>query len=94
MGERLLSLDEEHDMLEAFACFDDGDKGYVMVDEVRPVLKEMGDRMTDEEVRVTANSQLGTKLTPDRPSVLRPLHGPPRSLQLRRMGQGAPCQRR
>lgn len=37
-------------MLEAFACFDDGDKGYVMVDEVRPVLKEMGDRMTDEEV--------------------------------------------
>ncbi|EJT46896.1 myosin, light chain 2, 20 kDa [Trichosporon asahii var. asahii CBS 2479] len=50
MGERLLSLDEEHDMLEAFACFDDGDKGYVMVDEVRPVLKEMGDRMTDEEI--------------------------------------------
>lgn len=54
MGERLLSLDEEHDMLEAFACFDDGDKGYVVVDEVRPVLKEMGDRMTDEEVRVAA----------------------------------------
>lgn len=50
MGERLLHLDREHDLLEAFACFDDGDKGWVQVAEVRKFLAEMGDRMDDKEV--------------------------------------------
>lgn len=50
MGERLLHLDREHDLLEAFACFDEGDKGWVKVDEVSSYLREMGDRMDDGEV--------------------------------------------
>ncbi|BEJ13802.1 hypothetical protein CspHIS471_0309760 [Cutaneotrichosporon sp. HIS471] len=50
MGERLLHLDREHDLLEAFACFDDGDKGWVQVAEVRKFLAEMGDRMDQEEM--------------------------------------------
>ncbi|GMK53602.1 hypothetical protein CspeluHIS016_0101880 [Cutaneotrichosporon spelunceum] len=50
MGERLLHLDREHDLLEAFACFDEGDKGWVKVAEVRKFLAEMGDRMSQEEI--------------------------------------------
>jgi len=50
MGERLLHLDPEHDLLEAFACFDDGDKGWVDVNEVRKHLAEMGDHMSEDEV--------------------------------------------
>lgn len=50
MGERLLHLDPEHDLLEAFACFDDGDKGYVEIAEVRKHLAEMGDHMDEDEV--------------------------------------------
>ncbi|RSH77914.1 uncharacterized protein EHS24_002987 [Apiotrichum porosum] len=50
MGERLLHLDPEHDLLEAFACFDDGDKGWVDVKEVRKYLAEMGDRMDEDEI--------------------------------------------
>jgi myosin regulatory light chain 12 len=51
MGERLLHLDAEHDLLEAFACFDDGDKGWVDIKEVRRHLAEMGDHMKEDEVR-------------------------------------------
>lgn len=51
MGEHLLELDPEEDMVEAFACFDDGDKGYVDVKEMRKHLGELGDRMEDWEVR-------------------------------------------
>jgi myosin regulatory light chain 12 len=50
MGEHLLELDPEHDILEAFACFDEGDKGWVDVREMRKWLSELGDRMTDKEV--------------------------------------------
>lgn len=50
MGERLIQLDPEHDILEAFACFDEGDKGWVDVREMRKWLSEMGDRMDDKEV--------------------------------------------
>lgn len=50
MGERLLHLDPEHDLLEAFACFDDGDKGWVDVADMRKHLSEMGDHMGDDEV--------------------------------------------
>lgn len=50
MGRHLLALDAEHDLLEAFACFDEGDKGWVKVDEVRKLLAEMGDRMDEREV--------------------------------------------
>ncbi|KAI9637491.1 uncharacterized protein MKK02DRAFT_43417 [Dioszegia hungarica] len=50
MGRHLLALDAEHDLLEAFACFDEGDKGWVKVDEVRKLLAEMGDRMDEREI--------------------------------------------
>lgn len=50
MGRHLLALDAENDLLEAFASFDDGDKGWVKVDEVRKALSEMGDRMDEREV--------------------------------------------
>lgn len=57
MGERLLHLDPEHDLLEAFACFDDGDKGWVDVKEVRKYLAEMGDRMDEDEVGGKRNGE-------------------------------------
>ena len=51
MGEHLLELDPEPDLLEAFACFDDKDKGVVDVKEMRKWLGEYGDSMEDWEVR-------------------------------------------
>lgn len=50
MGEHLLDLDPEQDLVDAFACFDEGDKGFVSVMEMRKWLGEMGDRMEDWEV--------------------------------------------
>ncbi|TXT08612.1 hypothetical protein VHUM_02740 [Vanrija humicola] len=50
MGEHLIHLDHEHDLLEAFACFDDGDKGWVDTAEVRKHLAEMGDHMSQDEI--------------------------------------------
>lgn len=50
MGERLIQLDPEQDLVDAFACFDDGDKGYVDVKTMRKYLGELGDRMEDWEV--------------------------------------------
>jgi hypothetical protein len=54
MGEHLFQLDPEHELKEAFACFDEGDKGYVSVSEMRKALAEMGDRMDDAEVGVVS----------------------------------------
>jgi myosin regulatory light chain 12 len=51
MGEHLIELDPEHDILEAFACFDEGDKGWVDVREMRKWLSDLGDPMTEQEVR-------------------------------------------
>lgn len=50
MGEHLLELDPEPDLIEAFACFDDKDKGVVDVKEMRKWLGEYGDKMEDWEV--------------------------------------------
>ncbi|KIR99591.1 myosin regulatory light chain, invertebrate [Cryptococcus deuterogattii 2001/935-1] len=50
MGERLIQLDPEQDLVDAFACFDDGDKGYVDVKTMRKYLGELGDRMEDWEI--------------------------------------------
>jgi len=50
MGEKLLELDPEPELLEAFACFDDGDKGWVSVKEMRKWLGELGERMDDREI--------------------------------------------
>ena len=53
MGQHLLQLDDRDDLVEAFASFDDGDKGWVKVDEVRKALQEMGERMSNQEVSLT-----------------------------------------
>jgi myosin regulatory light chain 12 len=50
MGEHLLELDPEEDIVDAFSCFDDGDKGVVDIKEMRKHLGELGDRMEDWEV--------------------------------------------
>jgi len=50
MGERLFEFDQEAELIEAFACFDENDSGLVNIDEVRKWLSEVGDRMSDEEI--------------------------------------------
>jgi len=50
MGEHLLELDPEEELVDAFSCFDEGDKGVVDVKEMRKFLGELGDRMDDWEV--------------------------------------------
>lgn len=55
MGEHLLQLDPEAELVEAFECFDDGDTGYVKADEMRKWLRDVGDRMSDEEVRIATH---------------------------------------
>ena len=57
MGEHLLELDHEQEIIDAFACFDEGDKGVVQVSEMRKSLGEIGDRMEDWEVRSVSNAR-------------------------------------
>lgn len=52
MGEHLLELDGEADLIEAFACFDENDDGKVKCDEIRKWLGEVGDRMEPQEVSI------------------------------------------
>jgi len=54
MGEHLLELDPEEEIVESFACFDEGDKGFVDVKEMRKHLGELGDRMEDWEVGLSS----------------------------------------
>jgi myosin regulatory light chain 12 len=54
-GERLIELDSEEDLVEAFSSFEGGGTaghGKVDVDEMKGWLAEYGDKMTDEEVRI------------------------------------------
>ncbi|KAK0537769.1 hypothetical protein OC834_000688 [Tilletia horrida] len=48
-GEHLAELDEAHDLIEAFECFDERDEGVIETGEMRYWLSEVGDRMTDKE---------------------------------------------
>lgn len=50
MAEHLSEMDTEMDLLEAFSCFDEGDKGWISGKELQKWLKEVGDRMSDQEV--------------------------------------------
>ncbi|KAG8943517.1 hypothetical protein FRC00_011089 [Tulasnella sp. 408] len=50
MGEHLLELDGEQDLLEAFECFDENDEGKVKCEELRKWLSEVGDRMDNQEM--------------------------------------------
>ncbi|KAF9326999.1 Myosin regulatory light polypeptide 9 [Podila minutissima] len=52
MGEKLSGTDPEHDILQAFECFDEGNTGMCHVDELREWMTTMGDRFTDDEVDI------------------------------------------
>lgn len=52
MSERLFEFDTEAELLEAFGCFDENDTGMVKVEEMRKWLREVGERMSEEEVCV------------------------------------------
>ncbi|KAE8224739.1 hypothetical protein CF319_g2405 [Tilletia indica] len=49
-GEHLAELDEAHDLIEAFECFDERDDGVIETGEMRYWLSEVGDRMSDKEI--------------------------------------------
>ncbi|KAF8640461.1 hypothetical protein AX17_000125 [Amanita inopinata Kibby_2008] len=50
MGERLFEFDTEPELLEAFESFDEGDTGFVKVEEMRKWLGEVGERMDQREI--------------------------------------------
>ena len=49
-GEKLNGTDPEDVIRNAFACFDEDNKGYLNEDRLRELLTTMGDRFTEEEV--------------------------------------------
>jgi len=51
-GERLRGMDPEDVIKNAFSCFDENDQGHIRVDWLRELLVTMGDRFTDEDVRM------------------------------------------
>jgi Ca2+-binding EF-hand superfamily protein len=52
MGEKLSGTDPEHEILQAFECFDEKSTGLINADELRDFMTTMGDRFTDEEVDI------------------------------------------
>ena len=50
MGEKMSGTDPEHEILQAFECFDDDKTGMINAEELREYMTTMGDRFTDEEV--------------------------------------------
>ncbi|ESO04755.1 hypothetical protein HELRODRAFT_78681 [Helobdella robusta] len=49
-GEKLNGTDPEDVIKNAFACFDEDNKGYINEDRLRELLMTMGDRFNEEEV--------------------------------------------
>ena len=54
MSERLFEFDTEAELLEAVGSFDENDSGTVKVEEMRKWLGEIGERMSEQEVCVSA----------------------------------------
>ncbi|KAJ3003265.1 UNVERIFIED_CONTAM: Myosin regulatory light polypeptide 9 [Siphonaria sp. JEL0065] len=52
MGEKMSGTDPEHEILQAFECFDDDKTGFINADLLREFMTTMGDRFTDEEVDI------------------------------------------
>ncbi|KAJ3247905.1 hypothetical protein HDU78_002658 [Chytriomyces hyalinus] len=52
MGEKMSGTDPEHEILQAFECFDDEKTGFINSDLLREYMTTMGDRFTDEEVDI------------------------------------------
>lgn len=53
-GERLQGTDPEEVIKNAFGCFDEENNGYLNEERLRELLVSMGDRFTDEDVRVVS----------------------------------------
>ena len=49
----IVGTDPEDVIRNAFCCFDDDGTGYIHEDQLRELLTTMGDRFTDEEVKIT-----------------------------------------
>jgi myosin regulatory light chain 12 len=47
----LFEFDTEAELVEAFSSFDEGDTGFVKVEEMRKWLGDVGERMDEREVR-------------------------------------------
>ncbi|KAH6572442.1 hypothetical protein BASA61_003738 [Batrachochytrium salamandrivorans] len=52
MGEKMSGTDPEHEILQAFECFDEGNTGFINADILRDAMTSMGDRFTDDEVDI------------------------------------------
>ncbi|KAI9101177.1 hypothetical protein DFS34DRAFT_592067 [Phlyctochytrium arcticum] len=52
LGEKMSGTDPEHEIIQAFECFDDAKTGMINGDVLREYMTSMGDRFTDEEVDV------------------------------------------
>ncbi|TPX34342.1 hypothetical protein SmJEL517_g02969 [Synchytrium microbalum] len=52
MGEKLSGTDSEHEILQAFECFDERKTGFINAELFREYMTSMGDRFTDEEVDI------------------------------------------
>jgi Ca2+-binding EF-hand superfamily protein len=52
MGEKMSGTDPEHEILNAFECFDEEGNGRINADQLREYLTTMGDRLTDDEVDI------------------------------------------
>ncbi|KAI1308946.1 Myosin regulatory light polypeptide 9 [Mortierella claussenii] len=52
MGEKLSGTDPEHEILQAFECFDEDGSGMCNAEELREWMTTMGDRFTDDEVDI------------------------------------------
>ncbi len=90
MSERLFEFDTEGELMEAFGSFDDDDSGTVRVDEMRRWLGEVGERMTEQEVRgVTDCHRIHTDGAADGTAAHGPVHGSRGEFQLSGVGQGA-----
>ena len=50
MGEKLSGTDSEHEISQAFECFDEKKTGFINAELFREYMTTMGDRFTDEEV--------------------------------------------
>lgn len=52
MGDKLSGTDPEHEILQAFECFDEGTTGFISAAELREHLTTMGERFSQEEVDI------------------------------------------
>lgn len=90
MGEHLYDFDTEQELLGAFECFDENDRGLVKVDEMRKWLSESGERMDQSEVamRILFYFPGAKALLAGRQTLQRAVYRSARKLQLSRVGKG------